>query len=340
MRCCRVSSAVGFPFLAATLAVVSLLVGSCAPSAPVEAADPGIEWAIVIHGGAGAKPEDVSAERTAAVETAVATALDEGRKRLDAGESALDVVEAVIRIMEDDPAFNAGRGAVLNAAGVHELDASIMDGRDKSCGAVAGVRTVRNPISLARRVMTETRHVLLASDGAEAFADEQGVERVDNEWFTLEDRRRSLERVLEKRQREADEKKGTVGVVARDRDGNLAAGTSTGGLTAKQWGRVGDSPIVGAGTYADNATCAVSGTGVGEEYIRHGIARTIAALMEYRDWDLQRAVDHAMNDILEPNVGGVIAVDVDGTLAWGWNTRDMLRGRADSTGLREVVGWE
>jgi len=201
-------------------------------------------------------------------------------------------VEQIIRQLEDDPLFNAGKGAVFSNAGINELDASIMDGSTLACGGVAGVTTVKNPISLARLVMERTPHVLLARDGAEQFAQAMDLERVDPAYFFTQDRWDSLGRV-----KNAAEKRsggGTVGAVALDRHGNLAAGTSTGGLTNKMYGRVGDSPIIGAGTYADNTTCAVSATGQGEEFIRHGVARSIAALMELTDLSLQEAADKAL----------------------------------------------
>src|SRR5690606_26487929 len=196
--------------------------------------------------------------------------------------------------LEDSESFNAGKGAVFNAAGGHELDATIMDGRDRSTGAVGGVTTVKNPISLARRVMTDTRHVLLVSAGADRFADEYAddpqIERVPNAYFSTEHRRQELERAQQKERLDADESMGTVGCVALDRQGNLAAATSTGGLTNKKFGRLGDSPIAGAGTYADNATCGVSCTGVGEDFIRNAVAYDVSARMAYRGDSLEQAV--------------------------------------------------
>jgi beta-aspartyl-peptidase (threonine type) len=261
-------------------------------------------------------------------------ALKAGTELLDNAGTSLDAVERVIAILEDDIQFNAGRGATYNAAGEHELDASIMDGATLACGGVAGVRTVKNPIGLARAVMEQTRHVLLAGPGAEAFAAEIGVERVDPSYFDSAARRRSLEAEL------AESGGGTVGVVALDRHGNLAAGTSTGGLTGKKVGRVGDSPIIGAGTYADNRRCAVSGTGVGEEYIRHSVAFAIGALMEYEGLGLQAAVDRVIDETLDPNVGGIIALDPQGRIAMRYNTASMLRGAADSSGRFEVMIWD
>ena len=283
-----------------------------------------------------------------AVEASLEKALAIGVKVLDGGGASLDAVEKVIRFLEDDPHFNAGKGAVFNSAGGHELDASIMDGKTKACGAVAAVRTVKNPISLAWLVMTKTRHVLLTSDGAEKFADEMQVERVENAWFDTEKARQEWE--LRKKADAAkqsravpatngrgfEEHYGTVGCVALDAAGNLAAGTSTGGLTNKKYGRVGDSPIVGAGTYADNATCAVSCTGTGEEYIRHAVAYDISARLAYLKQPLKDAVSHNLRQRLKPGDGGIIAVDADGTIALDYTTGGMARAAADASGLRLV----
>lgn len=238
----------------------------------------------------------------------------------------------MIRHLENDPIFNAGKGAVFNSAGGHELDASIMDGRDRACGAVAGVKTVKNPISLARLVMQETRHVLLSGDGADQFAKEQGVDLVDQQYFWTQRRYDAWQRV---KQQQADDHKGTVGCVALDTHGNLAAGTSTGGLTNKLYGRIGDSPIVGAGTFADNKTCAVSCTGVGENFIRNAIAYDVSARMAYK----QQPVDEAVREILTQTLdaskngqGGIIVVTHDGKITMQFNTGAMARASADSTG--------
>jgi beta-aspartyl-peptidase (threonine type) len=313
------------------------------------------KFAIALHGGAGKSPEAADRE---AVERSLGEALDLGVKLLKDGGTSLDAVERVIRFLEDDPLFNAGRGAVFNAAGGHELDASIMDGRTRACGAVAAVRTVRNPISLSRLVMEKTRHVLLAADGAERFADEMQVERVENSWFDTDKQRRALDRVkTEEAKAEATKQSrviressvplttthslltlhyGTVGCVVLDTHGNLAAGTSTGGLTNKRFGRVGDSPIVGAGTYADNATCAVSCTGIGEQFIRHAVAYDISARLAYRQQPLADAVNEILTKRLNPNDGGIIAVGADGTIAMDFSTAGMARAAADSGGRREV----
>lgn len=282
-------------------------------------------WAIAIHGGAGYNPSDMAPARVAQVREGLEEALRAGVKVLESGGSALECVERVVLILEDRPEFNAGKGAVFNSEGKHELDAAIMDGRDRSCGAVAGLRTVRHPISLARRVMTSTKHVMLVGEGAEQFATEQGVERVDNSWFDTPESRASWEA----------HSKGTVGCVALDQDGHLAAATSTGGLSNKKWGRVGDSPVIGAGTYADDRSCAVSCTGTGEEYIRRSIAHDISARMLYGGESTEAAARQAM-DSLPDDVGGLIAVGRDGSIVLLFNTTGMARGAADSAGRFDV----
>ncbi len=322
-------------FTAVPVFLLAVVFSGCASTPPADnAAEPALAWAIALHGGAGTLGADTADDVRDGYLESLEIALTAGKELLEGGASALDTVEHVVVILEDDPRFNAGRGAVFNAAGGHELDASIMDGSTLACGAVAGVRTVRNPIRLARAVMERTRHVLLGGEGAEEFADTVGVERVDPEYFGTERRRRALERRL------ADKDKGTVGVVALDRHGNIAAGTSTGGLTAKMYGRIGDSPIVGAGTYADNRRCAVSGTGVGEEFIRHSVAYSVGAMMEYEGLDLAAAVDRVVDETLEPGIGGIIALDPQGRIAMRYNTPSMLRGAADSSGRFEVKIWD
>jgi beta-aspartyl-peptidase (threonine type) len=287
------------------------------------------KFAIAIHGGAGSSKDGMSPKAVAAIEASMNEALTLGKKILAEGGTSLDAVESVIVFLENDPQFNAGKGAVLNAEGAHELDASIMNGKDLQCGAVAGVSTVKNPIIAARRVMTDTRHVLLASAGAEAFADSLGsevIERVPNSYFTTPRRAKQQQR-MKKRKAELQnsssqidsmeskvDRMGTVGCVALDSHGNLAAGTSTGGMSNKKFGRVGDSPIVGAGTYADNKTCAVSGTKA----------------------SLAAAVKDNLENRLDKNDGGLIAVDHEGNIATGTNTPGMVRGMADSSGRFEV----
>jgi L-asparaginase / beta-aspartyl-peptidase len=322
---------------------------ACLPAAALrgdERAAGGKRFALALHGGAGRAADGMSAEERAGIEACLAKALDLGVKTLSAGGTSLDAVEQVVRVLEDDPLFNAGRGAVFNAAGGHELDASIMDGRTRACGAVAAVRTVKNPISLSRLVMEKTRHVLLASDGAEQFADEMQVERVENAWFSTDRQRRALERAQAAERDPAPQSGlapaaassyyGTVGCVALDSHGNLAAGTSTGGLTNKRFGRVGDSPIVGAGTYADNATCAVSGTGIGEQFIRHAVAYDVSARLRYLKQPLAEAVHEVLHKTLRPADGGLIAVDANGTIVMDYTTGGMARAAADSTGHREI----
>jgi len=278
-----------------------------------------------------------------AYEDAMTRALVLGKDMLAGGASALDVCEAVVKSLEDNPLFNAGLGSVFNEQGEHELDASIMDGSTMRCGAVAGVRTVKHPISLARKVMTDTRHVLLTGDGAEKFADVASVERVKNDYFDTEHRKQALEQLLRERQRTGslvpEDRRfdyGTVGCVVRDRDGRLAAATSTGGMTAKKWGRVGDTPILGAGNYADGYA-AISCTGTGEEFIRHAVARSVTARMAYGGQTLKQAAAAVIHEVLQKDDGGLIAVDRDGLIATPFNSTGMYRGMADSRGRFEVA---
>jgi beta-aspartyl-peptidase (threonine type) len=299
---------------------------------------PPVEWAIAVHGGAGTIPRDIAPQRRAAYTASLRAALRLGADALAAGEPALDVVEKVVRSLEDDPLFNAGRGAVYTHDGRHELDAAIMDGRDLSAGAVASVSSVKNPISLARLVMERTRHVLLVGDGAEAFADEMGVVRVPQDYFHTEYRYRSWQRALERAKGQDD--KDTVGCAARDVGGNLAAATSTGGLTDKRWGRVGDVPILGAGTYADNRTAAISATGQGEEFIRHAVAHTVSARMALLGEPLADAARAVIHGTLRPGDGGVISVDAAGRIALVFNSEGMYRGAADSGGRFEIGIWD
>lgn len=329
------------PLPAAVLVLCGL--GACATveHAPPRGAADG--WAIAIHGGAGTLPRDADPAELQAYRAAMERVLTLGRDRLARGDAALDVCEAVVRELEDDPRFNAGKGAALDANGIAELDAMVMDGSTLGCGAVAGVQTVRHPISLARLVMQNTRHVLLMGDGAEQFAGAMAVERVPNEWFRTEARRRLLDEVLRERAAAATATpaatKGTVGCVARDRQGRLAAATSTGGLTGKQFGRVGDSPIVGAGTYADRYA-AVSGTGTGEQFLRHTVARTIAARMQFAGQSLAAAADAVVLHTLDPDDGGVVAVDAAGNAYAVYNSDGMYRALADSRGRFEVAIFE
>lgn len=323
------------------------------------AADTSRKWALVAHGGAGAITRGgLSREQEAAYREAMAAAANAGAAVLRAGGSAMDAVEGAIQILEDDPLFNAGRGAAFTAEGRNELDASIMDGATLAAGAVAGLVTTRHPISAARAVIEGSAHVLLGGEGADAFARSQGLEQVDPIYFFTEERWKSLERALsrlglpvpprpvgaaEPAGRDAlvheEGKYGTVGVAALDSHGNVAAGTSTGGTAAKRWGRVGDSPLIGAGTYASNKACAVSCTGAGEYFIRLGVAHQICALVEHAGLPLQAAADRVVQGDLTAlgGDGGVIAVAPDGQMAWSFNTQGMYRARiADGEPL--VVG--
>jgi beta-aspartyl-peptidase (threonine type) len=293
--------------------------------------------AIAVHGGAGAlSPADLTPDNERAYRHGLEQALRAGFEVLSKGGASLDAVVAAVQVLEDDPLFNAGRGAVLNAGGVAELDASLMDGRDLRAGAVAGLRHVRSPIALARRVMDHSPHVMLAGPGAEEFALEQGMAPVANSHFVTERRRRELERFLQGVAASGDESlMGTVGAVALDADGNLAAATSTGGTTGKRWGRVGDSPLIGAGTYAANDCCAVSATGHGEYFIRAAVAHEIASLMRYRGLGVVEAADEVVMGQLVKlgGSGGVIAVGRDGRIAMPFNSAGMLRGAMDSRGM-------
>ncbi|HEY4582076.1 MAG TPA: isoaspartyl peptidase/L-asparaginase [Lysobacter sp.] len=305
--------------------------------------------ALVIHGGAGFVPrESLSAADRREIDATLNRALDAGDAVLQRGGAALDAVQAAILVLEESPRFNAGKGAVFNARGGHELDAAVMEGHTRRAGAVAGVTTVRNPIRLARAVMERSPHVMLAGEGAEAFADTQAdIERVPNNWFDTPNRRRQLEEAQRREtarraaMRASDDDGndgrrylGTVGAVALDRSGHIAAGTSTGGMTNKRWGRVGDAPIIGAGTWAD-ARCGVSGTGWGEFYIRANAARDICARVEYRGEALQAAADEVINRVIPAmgGDGGAIALDHDGNIAMPFNSGSMFRGwiRPDRT---------
>ena len=278
-------------------------------------------FAIAIHGGAGTiTRENMTAEKELAYRFKLAEALNTGYTILKNGGTSLDAVEVTIRVMEDSELFNAGKGAVFTNAGTNELDASIMDGSNLMAGAVAGVKTVKNPISAARKVMEETWHVMLSGGGADKFAQEQNLEVVDPIYFYTQRRWDSLKKTQAK-------KHGTVGCVALDKHGNLAAGTSTGGLTNKQWGRIGDSPIIGAGTYANNQTCAVSGTGQGEYFIRGNVAYDISAMMEYENTTVGEAARKVIGKLFERGgEGGIIAMDSNGNISMPFNTAGMYRG--------------
>ncbi len=313
------------------------------------------KWVLAIHGGAGFIPENVADEQRQAYEDGIRKSMETGVRLLEDGRPAIDVVVEVVAILEDNPIFNAGKGAVFTAAGGHELDASLMEGHTLQTGAVAGVTRIKNPIRAARAVMDHTRHVLLTADGADHFALSSGCEQVPQSYFYTSDLFDELNAILKERGQpvltepayglpvEAKAAIGgrkpgnTVGCVVLDEQGHLAAGTSTGGLTAKMAGRVGDTPIVGAGTYADSV-CAVSGTGVGEQYIRYTIARKVAWLVESGQ-SVEKAAAHCLNDLLNPNEGGIIAVTANGDVTTQWNTTSMPRAIADSSGRREVAIW-
>ncbi len=297
--------------------------------------NPAMKFGMVIHGGAGTIER---AEMTAANEEAhragLEQALQAGYAVLQKGGASLDAVEAAIRVLEDNPLFNAGKGAVFTHEGTNELDSSIMDGRTLKAGAVAGVKRIRNPISLARMVMEKSPHVMLDGAGAEAFAEKMGVPFVDQKYFYTDERWQALQKVKKETAAPNDkDRHGTVGAVALDQAGNLAAGTSTGGMTNKEFGRIGDSPIIGAGTYADNRTCAVSCTGDGEYFIRAAVAHTVSALMEYQNAPLPQAAETALENAKKlGGTGGLIAIDGKGNFAMPFNTSGMYRGTVNADG--------
>jgi beta-aspartyl-peptidase (threonine type) len=300
------------------------------------------KWSLAIHGGAGTlDPKAMTPEKRAAYEADLQRALDAGSKILAEGGAAMDAIKAAIVIMEDSPLFNAGKGAVFTWDGTNELDASIMDGRDRSAGAVAGVKTVKNPILLADTVRTRSEHVFLVGKGAEEFAVSKGFAVTPPEYFATPARREALERLKAEKLSalDVDYKFGTVGAVALDQSGNMAAGTSTGGMTGKRWGRVGDAPMIGAGTYADNRACAVSATGWGEYFIRVGVAHEICAQLKTRGiLGTQDIADAVMADVKDlGGDGGVIVVTPQGEAIFSFNTTGMYRGRATSAGVREVA---
>lgn len=348
------------------------------------------KWGLVIHGGAGViSRENLTPEREAAMRAALTEALQAGHAVLSKGGRSLDAVTAAIRVLEDSPYFNAGKGAVFNHDGVNELDAAVMDGKTRMAGAVAGVHHIQNPIDLARLVMEKSPHVMMVGDGAEAFAQSQGVPLVDAKYFYTEERWQGLQRALEQERAKqgpsspqpppsapstpprqetpaqppsapgqtppseprpgaaltpgldpitGDHKFGTVGAVALDQEGNLAAGTSTGGMTNKRFGRVGDSPIIGAGTYADER-CAVSATGHGEFFIRYTVARDICARVEYQDLPLLEAANFVVHDVLVKagGEGGIIAMDSQGHVAMPFNSSGMYRGYIGEDGTPSVA---
>jgi beta-aspartyl-peptidase (threonine type) len=299
---------------------------------------------LVVHGGAGTIDRaKMTAEREGEYRSGLERSLRAGYEILQRGGSSLDATEAAVRVLEDDPHFNAGKGAVFNSAGVNELDAAVMDGKTLKAGAVASVRRIRNPVSLARLVMEKSPHVMLDCAGAESFAKERGIELVDPKYFFTQERWDALQR-LQQAGKEAghagkkfiisdEDRHGTVGAVALDQSGNLAAATSTGGTTNKRPGRIGDSPVIGAGTYANNATCAVSGTGDGEYFIRAVVGHDISALMEYRALSVTDASQVVLKKVEQlGGTGGLIAIDRNGHIAMPFNTTGMYRGHVDPDG--------
>lgn len=299
------------------------------------------KWAIVIHGGAGVLDrEKISPEKDAEIRAALQLALASGADVLERGGSSLDAVEAAVRSLEDDPNFNAGRGAVMTYDGGFALDAAIMDGKNRAAGAVTGTTASRNPITLARKVMEASLHVLLSGAGADQFAIESGMEIVEQSYFETPERRRQWE--VYKAQKVGsvfqDEKYGTVGAVALDSEGHVAAATSTGGMTGKRWGRIGDSPIVGAGTYADDRGCAISATGTGEYFIRVGVAHEICARVRLKGERIVPAASAVMEEVKAlGGEGGVILLTPDGQVGWSFNTPGMYRGARDYTGREKVA---
>lgn len=339
------------------------LVGCNNGNAPIAKADASettssdkdsVNFGIVLHGGAGTiLKENMSDSLEQAYRLKLEEAIKVGHEILENGGTAVEAVQRTVNVMEDSPLFNAGKGAVFTNDGRNELDAAIMDGATLNAGAIAGVTTVRNPIDLAIEVMENSEHVMLGGKGAETFAGERGLELVDPEYFYTEDRYKSLQRIKDSEKTELDHddqktayfdtnikdsKFGTVGAAALDKHGNLAAGTSTGGMTNKKWNRIGDVPVIGAGTYANNATCAVSGTGWGEFFIRGVVAYDISALMEYKGLSLQEAARHVIQE-KNPELGGnggIIAIDHEGNMVMEFNTAGMYRATMDSKGNLET----
>ena len=339
------------------------VLGATAWTAGAAAQQPTHHWAIVVHGGAGViERKDLGPEGDTAYRAGLKAATEAGAKVLDQGGTALDAVEAAIHVLEDNPLFNAGKGAVFTGTGRNEMDSSIMDGATLRAGSVAGVTTPRHPISLARAVMEKSPYVMLAGPGADSFGKEVGLEQEPPSYFFTESRWQSLVRQLKKEGKpvpprpagvppegstvpvamldEAPDSQlhGTVGAVALDRSGNIAAGTSTGGLQGKMYGRVGDSPIIGAGTYASNQSCAVSATGTGEYFIRLGVAREICNLVRFEHMPLKDAADTVIHKELEAlhGDGGIIALTPDGQLTWSFNTPGMFRARMSEGGTLQV----
>jgi beta-aspartyl-peptidase (threonine type) len=300
------------------------------------------DWKIVIHGGAGVmERERITPEQDRDIRAALSHALGTGSEILAAGGSALDAVEATVRELENDPHFNAGRGAVFTYQGTSELDAAIMDGNGRQSGAVAGATGTKNPVSLARAVMEKSPHVMLSGAGADEFSRDQGLEQAGPEWFALPERRRQLDEMKaagESGWFDVDMKYGTVGAVALDTSGHVAAATSTGGITGKRWGRIGDSPLIGAGTYADDRAAAISATGSGEYFIREAAAHEICARIRMLGEDAKTAADAVMAEVGElGGTGGFIIVSADGAADWSFNSAGMYRGKASAEGSTVAI---
>jgi len=315
----------------------ALLIGALMMTTAAQAAD----WKLVIHGGAGVIERDkLSPEKDKEIRAALQRALDAGSKVLGAGGNALDAVEATVKVLEDDPNFNAGRGAVFTYEGANELDAAIMDGRMRAAGAASGISATKNPIGLARAVMEKSPHVMLSGKGADQFSREQGLEQADPSYFATPERRRQLDEMKSNKLSwfDVDMKYGTVGAVALDSSGHVAAATSTGGMTGKRWGRIGDSPIIGAGTYADDRACAISATGSGEYFIRVGVAHEICARIRMKGESAKAASDAVIAEMGEMGgTGGVIIVSPKGEADWSFNSPGMYRGKASAAGSEVAI---
>lgn len=334
------------------LSLIFLIVSSCKKtpkldSKKIENEPKKVEFSIIIHGGAGSiRRDNISEEKEAEYREKLEEAIRVGYNILKNGGTSLDAVQKTINILENSPLFNAGKGAVLTYEGINEHDASIMDGNTLNAGASAGTKTIKNPINLARAVMDKSPHVMLSGHGAETFAKAQGLEIVAPNYFFIEQKLKSLKRVQASEKNKVasffdadlqDSKFGTVGCAALDKHGNLAAGTSTGGMTNKRWGRIGDSPIIGAGTYANNNTCAVSGTGWGEFFIRGMVAYDISALMEYKGFSLKDAAKEVIQNKLpfignQGATGGIVAIDKNGNMVAEFNTQGMFRATMNENG--------
>jgi beta-aspartyl-peptidase (threonine type) len=331
------------------LACAPLACSRSAPAVQTQATPPAapatlsITWGMVIHTGAGNITIAGLGDRIEPERAAMSDALMAGYKILSTGGTSLDAVQAAIVVLEDSPYFNAGKGAVFTHEGTNELDASIMDGSTMKAGAVAGLKHIKNPIKLARLVMDKSPHVMMAGEGAEAFAKQQGgIDFVNQKYFYTDRAWKALQDALAAEKKAAQEQEshhGTVGAVALDQHGNLAAGTSTGGLTNKRFGRIGDSPIIGAGTYANNASCAISSTGIGEFWIRYTVAHDICARVEYKQMPIQGAADAIVQTTLKPigGEGGIIGLDAHGHVAMSFNTSGMGRGYVGADGKPVIM---